>query len=110
MRWVANSPTVRSSNSKTFWMNSLVAESKTPFSLPRSTIILISSSLTSSSSALGSTPSRRRMPLVEAVSTATTGAQMVERVEISPDRPRASVSAFFMARRLGTSSPKTRVM
>ena len=27
-----------------------------------------------------------------------------------PDRPRASVSAFFMARRLGTSSPKTRVM
>ena len=87
-------------------MNSLVAESKTPFSLPRSTIILISSSLTSSSSALGSTPSRRRTPLVEAVSTVTTGAKMAE---IRADSPMARDSDFFMASRLGTSSPKTKV-
>ena len=90
-------------------MNSLVAESKTPFSLPRSTIILISSSLTSSSSALGSTPSRRRTPLVEAVSTVTTGAEMAEMAEIRADSPMARDSDFFMASRLGTSSPKTKV-
>ena len=47
--------------------------------------------------------------MVEAVSTVTTGAKMAEMAEIRADSPMARDSDFFMASRLGTSSPKTKV-
>ena len=81
----------------------------TPFSLPSSTIMRISSSLTVSSWALGSTPSRRSTPLVEAVSSQTMGAKARAMVHSRADMPRARGSALRMASRLGTSSPKTSV-
>ena len=80
-----------------------------PFCEPTSMSIRISSSVTASSSWFGSMRSRRRMPLVEAVSSETMGLKSVEMKAISPDRASASFSAFFIASRLGTSSPNTSV-
>ena len=109
VRWVANSSTVRSLNSKTFWMNVVSCGAMTPLEPPFSTSSRISSSLTSSSSASGSTPHSRSTRLVEAVSAHTMGAKSFEIKETRLAMPSASDSARFMASRLGTNSPKMRV-
>ena len=69
----------------------------------------MSSSLTSSSSALGSTPHSRSTRLVEKVRKATMGLHTTEMKLTSPEMPSASSSVFFIASRLGTSSPKISV-
>ena len=109
VRWVAISSAVRSSNSKTFWMKARSSVSMAPFSQPTSTVMRISSSLMASSSFVGSMPSRRSTALVETVSSQTTGAQSLAMAHTRPDIPSARGSALRMARRLGTSSPKTSV-
>ena len=80
-----------------------------PFSLPASTISRISSSLTWSSASLGSMPMSRSTVLVEKERNHTMGANRVEMKLTRPEIPRASSSDFFMAIRLGTSSPKIKV-
>ena len=109
VRCVAISPAVRSSNSNTFWINCFSSWSMVPFWVPTSTIMRISSSLTVSSSALGSMPSRRSTALVEMVKNHTMGAKSVAMLEMRPEIPSARASALRMATRLGTSSPKIRV-
>ena len=81
-----------------------------PLRLPASTMRRMSSSPTSSSSAFGSMPMRRSTPFVETVSSQTSGAQSFAMNEIIVDIASASCSAFFIATRLGTSSPKMSVM
>ena len=55
-------------------------------------------------------PMRRSTPFVETVSSHTSGAQSFAMNEIIVDIASASCSAFFIATRLGTSSPKMSVM
>ena len=107
--WVAISPAFRSSNSKTFCMNSFSSWSMPPFLLLASTIMRMSASPYCSSSCSGSMPISRSTPFVDTVSSHTTGAKSFEIKPISPDIPSASFSGFFMAMRFGTSSPNTRV-
>ena len=109
VRWVAYSATGRSSKANRLSMISFSSGSITPFWLPASTSIRISSSLTPCPSSSGSTPHRRSTPLVEAVSTATIGANRCAITVMGPDMPSASCSARFIASRLGTSSPQTSV-
>ena len=73
VRWVITSPAVRSSNSKMLSIMSFSLCSMTPFSLPTSTIMRISSSVTLLGSSCGLIPHRRKMPLVEALNSATKG-------------------------------------
>jgi hypothetical protein len=49
------------------------------------------------------------MPLVDAVNSATIGANNFEINPIRPENANDSLSAFFIATRFGTSSPKTSV-
>ena len=107
--WVSISSAAMSLNSNTFCSSSFSPSSMAPFSLPASIIMRISSSVSSSSSSLGSTPSSFSTRLVLTVSSHTMGLNAADMNDITPLNARAMLSAFFMARRLGTSSPKTRV-
>ena len=92
---------------KTFWMISFSSFSMVPCWLPSISIILISSSVTTSSFWLGSMPSSRSKALVDTVSSQTSGAHSLDMKYRMPDSCSDRASVFFMARRLGTSSPNT---
>ena len=109
VRWIITSSAVVLLNSKIFSINSFSEDSMAPRSSPRSTIMRISSSLTSSSSALGSMWSRRSTPLVDLDSSQITGRKTTATAATAPTVARATASVFFMAMRLGTSSPSTRL-
>ena len=83
--------------------------SMVPRSSPRSTIMRISSSLTSSSSALGSMWSKRSTPLVDLLNSQITGRNTVATAQTAPTVARATPSVFFIAMRFGTNSPSTSV-
>ena len=109
VRWIITSSAVVLLNSKMLSMSSFSLDSIAPRSSPRSTIMRISSSLTSSSSALGSMCSRRNTPFVDLESSQMTGRNTVATLVTAPTVKRATASVFFMAMRLGTSSPSTRL-
>ena len=52
---------------------------------------------------------RRSTPLVDLLSSQMTGRKTVATAHTTPTVARATPSVFFMATRLGTSSPSTRV-
>ena len=81
--------------------------SMVPRSLPVSSIIRISSSVTASPCSLGSIWKSRSSPFVDFVKIQTNGANTQETNFSVPDIPSAIFSAFFIASRFGTSSPKT---
>ena len=97
------------SNSKMFSIISFSPAWMAPFSSPMSTIMRMPSSDTSSSSSLGSICSSRSTPFVETVSSQITGRMTAARKATTRQVKRATASLFFMATRLGTSSPKIRV-
>ena len=109
VRWIITSSAVVLLNSKMFSISSFSEDSMAPRSSPRSTIMRISSSLTSWLSALGSMPSSRSTPLVDLDSSQITGRNTAATADTAPRVNRATPSVFFMAMRLGTSSPRTRL-
>ena len=90
-------------------MISFSSSSIAPASLPASTINRISSSVTSSSSSSGLMPRRRSTPFVDTVRSHTMGAKSVDTNETRELMGSTSLSAFFIANLLGTSSPRTSV-
>ncbi len=54
-------------------------------------------------------PNKRTIKLVDTVSNFTKGDVMVDKALKGVTTKKEILSAFFMARRLGTNSPKTRV-
>ena len=107
--WVPACSAGVSSNSNTFWIIWLSSGRMVPCSRPSANIMRISSSVTTSSSSSGSTPRSLKIWLVEKVKSHTTGLQSFQTPNSMPDMPKAMESGFFMAIRLGTSSPNTRL-
>ena len=107
VRWVIMSATSISSNSKMLLIISFCTSSITPFSCPTSTIIRISSSVTSSSSAFGSIPNNRTTALVETERIFTNGLQTLETNSKIGTTANETCSDFCMAIFFGASSPKT---
>ena len=109
VRWTITSSAVVLLNSKIFSIISFSPDSMAPCSSPISTIMRMPSSDTSSPSSLGSICTRRSTPLVETVKSQMSGRMATDSALTTPQAKRATGSLFFMAMRLGTSSPKTRV-
>src|SRR5690606_36440262 len=80
VRWVMMSETVLLSNSKILAIISLSSSWIVPFSLPTSTIMIISSSVTRSSSSVAFTPRKRVMTLVDNVKNLTNGYVIFDKV------------------------------
>jgi len=100
--------TFRSPSSKIPSTIETSALSKTPCSVPSSSMILISSSVTGGGSD-SRIPMRRRKSSVDRLKRKTTGEAMVERIDIGRATRAAIDSALERAIRFGTSSPKTSV-
>ena len=109
LRGVITSSAVIPSSLKTFLMYSISFSFKLPSSAPASSIRTMSSSETGSSFSCGSMPNRRSTPLADTVSSQMMGLSTTARPEIVPHTASASLSLCFIATRLGTSSPNTRV-
>ena len=107
VRWVIMSATSMSSNSKMLLIISFWTSSITPFSWPTSTIMRISSSVTASSSALGSSPNKRTTAFVETERIFTNGKVTRLTNKRTGTTVNETFSGFCMAIFLGASSPST---
>ena len=110
VRWIITSSAVVLLNSKMFSIISFSPASMAPRLLAHDPPSCGSPPpMTSSSSALGSMCSRRSTPLVDLDSSQITGRMTTATAATTPaGRPGPPASVFFMAMRLGTSSPSTR--